>query len=584
MTDSNETVRLGNDALAARERADAGALLVVDAKGPGAATVSLERGATVTVGRDAGGCDVVVEDPSLSREHARFTCGDGLVVVDLGSTNGTRVNGVALAPHTPQPLAAGDEVVLGAVVVAVHAAVGPAHRRLLVAHEKFLATVDDEVARARIFARNLALVLLRGPNAATHLVTGALRVLRPVDRVAAYAPDLVELLLVETDAAGAADVAARIGGAAAVAIYPTDGTSRDALYEAALASVGAKTAKPSTTAAAATLLALSSSASAKMKELSGTVDKVARTAIPVLIVGETGAGKEVVAREIHARSSRKAAPFVSVNCGAIPSSLIESTLFGHERGAFTGASETKAGVFEAGRGGTVFLDEIGELSAAAQTALLRVLESKRVTRVGANAEIEIDARLLAATHRDLDAMVAQGAFRQDLLYRLNAMTLFVPPLRDRTDEILPLARSFVSDANARHGRTCSGFNDDAAEALLAYRWPGNVRELRNAIERAVVIAAGDVVDVEDLPEALRRPSALVEMATSGASGGSARATGTGATLGERLEKIEAQLILDALDKNEQSVAATATALGMPKRTLQHRMKLLGISRKATYAR
>jgi transcriptional regulator with PAS, ATPase and Fis domain len=305
-----------------------------------------------------------------------------------------------------------------------------------------------------------------------------------------------------------------------------------------------------------------------------------------LLHGETGTGKEVVARAIHEQSERRARPMICVNCGAIPLQLLESTLFGHERGAFTGASQQQKGVFEAADQGTVFLDEIGELPAVAQAALLRVLETKRVVRVGSTREVEVDVRVIAATHRDLEAMCETSAFRLDLLYRLNAMTLVIPPLRERPEEIVPLVECFLEQANRDHGRHVRGIDPGALSLLERYPWPGNVRELRNAIERAVVIAEGDMIAPQDLPERVRAatrlgalaPPAVDEREDGRASPGQQGAEGD---LRASLLRYEADLIVGALRDAGWNQTEAARRLGVPLRTLVHKLKALGI-RKVGY--
>jgi len=300
----------------------------------------------------------------------------------------------------------------------------------------------------------------------------------------------------------------------------------------------------------------------------------------VLLHGETGTGKEVVSRAIHLGGTRRERPLVSVNCGAIPRELVESTLFGHERGAFTGASQQHRGVFEAADGGTVLLDEIAELPPAAQAALLRVLEAKRVTRVGSTKEIEVDVRVIAATHRDLDAMCEKAQFRRDLLYRLNVMTITIPPLRARTEEIPALARRFLGDANLANGREVRAIGPEAMALLERYAWPGNVRELRNVVERAVVIAEADVITAQDLPEAIRVPSAMVVGRAAVASPPPTRTEPPPAPgdMKSQMQRHEATVIFDALRKAAWNQSEAARELRIPLRTLVHKIKLYGIKK------
>lgn len=320
-----------------------------------------------------------------------------------------------------------------------------------------------------------------------------------------------------------------------------------------------------------------------MRVVIETALRVARSAIPVLLYGETGTGKEVVARLIHGASPRRGAPLHCVNCGAIPQNLAESTLFGYERGAFTGAMHPQKGVFEAAHGGTVLLDEIGELPAAVQAALLRVTETKRITRVGSTKEIDVDVRLIAATHRDLEAMAEAGSFRRDLLYRLNAMTLALPPLRARPEDIAPLAARFLERASRGCGRTLTGIRPEAMALLERYSWPGNVRELRNAIERAAAIASGDILEARDLPDCVRAQRGRGRL--SAASGGAAVTERTlslmqaaRGTFKERMEKLEVEVLIGALREAGWNQTEAARRLGMPLRTLQYKIKQHGIKR------
>jgi len=279
----------------------------------------------------------------------------------------------------------------------------------------------------------------------------------------------------------------------------------------------------------------------------------------VLVTGESGVGKERVARLIHDASTRTAGPFVGINCGAVPEGLLESELFGHARGAFTGAAQDRPGLFEAAQGGTIFLDEIGEMPPAMQVKLLRTLQEHEVRRVGENRSRKVDARVVAATNRDLAAEVHAARFRQDLYYRLRVVEIRVPPLRERRDDILPLARTFLVDAGARLGRKVSGFTPAAAQQLVRYDWPGNVRELENAVERAVVLVRGHRIDVEDLPEE-------VGLALPGvAAAGSVRT----------LREIEREYITAVLRANDGNRTRTAQQLGIGPATLYRKLKAYG---------
>jgi two-component system, NtrC family, response regulator AtoC len=310
----------------------------------------------------------------------------------------------------------------------------------------------------------------------------------------------------------------------------------------------------------------------KMLDLYRLVRRVGLGSAPVLVLGETGTGKEVVARSLHEAGSRSGRPFKPINCAAIPAMLVESILFGHEKGAFTGAHTLQKGVFEEAQGGTLFLDEIGELSLQAQAALLRVVDTKRIARVGSTREVQLDVRLIAATHCDLEAMVAAKTFRADLWHRLNLVTLTVPPLRARQDEIEPLAQHFFEGAKKQWHSPARGITANARELLRAYPWPGNVRELRNVVERAVVVSLDDFIDVDDFPERIRQSAAslLPEAASSNGPGSPA--------LTRKLREYEIQLIRDALVRTGGNQKQAAHLLEIPLRTLVHKLRAYGLRR------
>ena len=248
-----------------------------------------------------------------------------------------------------------------------------------------------------------------------------------------------------------------------------------------------------------------------MRDIFKTIAKIADYKTTVLVSGESGVGKELVARALHRRSSRKGAPFVAINCGAIPENLLESELFGHRRGAFTDASSDKRGLFEEADGGTLFLDEIGELPLSLQVKLLRVLQDETIRRLGDTRDQKVNVRIVAATHRDLAADVKAGRFREDLFYRLNVLPIHVPPLRDRKEDVAILCDHFLARNNARLGTQIRGLDPEARRLLLAYAWPGNVRELENTIERAMVLSEGEVITGADLPERVRDAQDPIQM-------------------------------------------------------------------------
>ena len=305
--------------------------------------------------------------------------------------------------------------------------------------------------------------------------------------------------------------------------------------------------------------------SAAFVEVMKLVGRVAGTTLPVLVTGESGTGKEVVARAIHRRSARAARPFVAVNCGAIPAELIESELFGHTRGSFTGAERDRRGLLQEADGGTVFLDEITETTPAFQVKLLRALQDGEVRRVGSNQTVSVDVRVIAASNRDVERETREGRFRQDLFYRLNAVTLHLPPLRERAEDIMPLARHFAEHATRQGAGACVSFTSEAVRLLEAYDWPGNIRELENAVVRAAALC-DHAVRPEDLPERVRGSRADAPPAPRPAGGDAA------AEEILTLAELEARHVARALAHTGGNKQAAARLLGIDRTTLQRMLK------------
>ncbi|MEO7732786.1 MAG: sigma-54 dependent transcriptional regulator [Kofleriaceae bacterium] len=301
-----------------------------------------------------------------------------------------------------------------------------------------------------------------------------------------------------------------------------------------------------------------------MAELYALLGKIAASSAPVLITGESGTGKELVSRAIHAAGERAAGPFVAVNCAAMPAQLLESELFGHEKGAFTDARSAKPGLFVAARGGTIFLDEIGELPLEVQPKLLRALQEHTVRPVGATAEVPFDARLITATNRNLETMVEGHTFREDLYFRINVLSVELPALRTRGGDVLVLASHFLDRIAARARKRIAGFSAEAAHKLMAYAWPGNVRELENCIERAVALASFDQIAVSDLPEKIRAFRATQIVLSS-------EDPSTFVTL-EELERRYVARVLEGMNNNK---AATARILGIERKTLYRMLERWG---------
>jgi two-component system response regulator PilR (NtrC family) len=304
-----------------------------------------------------------------------------------------------------------------------------------------------------------------------------------------------------------------------------------------------------------------------MEQLREMIERVARSQAPVHIYGESGTGKELVAHLIHEAGARRDAPFVPVNCGAIPTELMESELFGHRRGSFTGAVTDKQGLIQSAEGGTLFLDEIADLPLHMQVKLLRVIQEKSVRPVGDSREMPIDVRILSATHKNLSALVAEGKFREDLFYRVNVIEIRVPPLRERLEDIDELVDSIVTRLGRQMSNRSLRMTDAASRALREYHFPGNVRELENVLERAATLCANGVIDVGDLQ--LRPKVAPNEVAI-------ANSVGPGEPLGDALEDIERDAIVRALEQTRYNKTKAAQLLGMTFRSLRYRIKKLGI--------
>ena len=297
-----------------------------------------------------------------------------------------------------------------------------------------------------------------------------------------------------------------------------------------------------------------------MLQMFDIIRQVAPTRASVLITGETGTGKELVAHAVHNLSPRKGGPFVAVHAAALPTTLLESELFGHEKGAFTGAVERRAGRFEMADGGTIFLDEVGELEPAMQVKLLRVLEERKFERIGGNKTIEVDVRLVAATNRDLKKLVGEGKFRDDLFYRLSVVTVNLPPLRERRDDVPLLVAAFNRQYSEENNVPVREITQEAVNLLMAYDWPGNVRELRNAVEQMVVLARGDRLTVRDIPATIRSGADLTKISV----------VRPGITM--TVEEAERQLIVQALKETDGNRTKAADKIGMSRRTLHRKLK------------
>jgi two-component system, NtrC family, response regulator AtoC len=546
-------------------------------------TFPLPTSGSITIGRDEL-ADVRITDDLASRMHARLDVESSarLTVEDLGSSNGTFVRGEKIEPGRRVALQLGEALTIGFTHLMVQRRRPAAPARRLHGHGAFEERLEDACARAVETAAAVAIVRVQiedeePAGRGADPVAGALR---PGDFLAQYAPGDYEAMLLDTDADRAraiADDAARrvraegLRARTVVATCPADGRSAEALIGRTSALLrDSADERPSDPV-------LKSEAMRALYRLAerAAAGRTATGLINILVLGETGAGKEVLSDWIHRRSPRAGGPFVCINCGALTDTLLESELFGHEKGAFTGAAQAKPGLLEAAAGGTVFLDEIGDMPSSLQTKLLRAIESRQITRVGGLSQRPIDVRFIAATNLDLEAGIARKTFRQDLYFRLNGISLTIPPLRDRPDEIAPLARRFLAAASSAEKRRPPRLSDDALDILRGYGWPGNIRELRNVMERALVLCEGSEIGVEHLPMEKMRlvrpvaPAAPADAPVSIAAAGGALATGA---------DVERQRILAVLAEAGGNQTRAAKILGIARGTLIERLKRYGIKR------
>ncbi len=553
----------------------------------------------VTIGRSSS-CHVRIEGRSVSRVHAILRSGDGFYIKDNHSANGTRVNQMRIPAGEWVRVNVGAVLSVGSALIVVQPKRRMTGQRRVLSHDHFEAHVEEECARCARSGSVFSILRFRTPRelSGTRVEGACAAALRASDILARCAPHEYELLLVGLDERRAATAANRLMDEIsdripcpreqirfAISSYPRSASSPQELLQLATrALAGLDEGGPSLDALAGS-----------NQGLRGQIARVAHSSLSVLLIGETGVGKEVFARLLHERSPRADKKMLRLNCAALTETLLESELFGFEKGAFTGADRAKPGLLETATGGTVLLDEVGEMPLSTQVKLLRVLEEREVQRIGALEPRPIDVRFLAATNRDLEAAVAAGRFRQDLLFRINAVTLRIPPLRERKDEIEPLARHFAARAAEGLGNSTPVITERALEALRCYAWPGNVRELRNVMERAVVLAEGASIDTEHLPVGKLRATALAGMARGAtedrpADGDLLQEEGRqrthpppGTALAPQ-EAAEKARILAALEECAGNQTHAARLLGMSRGTLISRLERYGIPRPRKKAR
>ncbi len=597
MSDELQTVADGT--AAAQELADLtterAQLVVYLEGGPEARTrlVELPDGAEVTFGRSRA-TTVHIDSERVSRTHARLVRrGHELTVEDLGSRNGTRVNGARIEEVTR--VTSGDEIGIGPATAVVTVTTRVTRRAPVGSNSYLEERLSAEVDRGLRYQRTFGLLMLRLEGEPGPIDASLDRVaahLRPMDVLAEYGSDEFAILYPEADRRAAEEAArrvvseiqstartqgARIQIRVGLAMFPEHGSQAGSVLSQARSALRAarELGRDDTIARPPDEPERGSGdvivGDPQMERVYALVRKVADHPITVLITGETGVGKEVVAEALHQASSRGKKRFVRLNCASIPETLLESELFGHERGAFTGADRRKLGYFEVADGGTLFLDEIGEISAGVQAKLLRVLEERKLTRVGGTDEIEVDVRMVCATNRDLEEEVQRGNFREDLFFRISAFTIVVPPLRDRPGEIPLLADYFARSAALEQKVVPPAISPDAMAALRGYSWPGNVRELRNAMERAVVLHTG-MIDLEHLPDRVRDPA-------YSSVGTRPIAIGDGVNMRDQIAEVERATIISALDECGGNQTRAAQKLGISRRSLIYKLEKYGLKPK-----
>lgn len=566
----------------------------------------------VVIGR-ARESDIQIVDASVSRSHARLALGYPMTIEDLGSANGTRVRGEYVAANQPVSIPVGEAMEMGGAMVMVQQRPAATREWRIWAHGYFEGRLEDECARAARANSSFGLLRVQPDQTESGDVVEQVlaNILRADDVVGFYGPGQYEVLLVDRGAGECRRVKNRVkdalhdAGIASVlglAVFPDEGRTADLLAQRAGANARGDRAPDRQPGS----IVIKSKA---MRQLVDLVERVAPGDISVLILGETGVGKEVMAEEVHRQSPRRDKPFLRLNCAALSETLLESELFGHERGSFTGANQAKAGLLETAQGGTVFLDEIGELPMSVQVKLLRVLEERKVWRVGGIRPRDIDVRFVAATNRNLEQAIQQHTFRQDLYFRLNGIALAIPPLRERREEIADMAKAFIAQIAAHQGRwEVPRLTDGALDLMLNYSWPGNVRELRNAIERAVLLAGNGDISPEHfavekmsatVSTPLGAPSNTVEV--HGARYVQAPEEPTSETalppslnvknatpvdnnipladrLRQQVKEVERQHIIDALARCGGNQTRAAKELGISRRTFISRLEAYNIPR------
>lgn len=555
----------------------------------------------VVIGR-ATDAALRLDDTSASRHHARLDISDGDVwIVDLGSRNGTRVNGDAVTE--PRALLSGDVVTLCSATLIFHREIGAPTGRAALSTAQLRQRLVEETDRSLAFHRPVSLLCLQfsGPVPSRPAILDALgAVLRVSDSVSWASGGSLLVLLPERDVASASKETERILSALSALVHevrvgvvscPRDGSDPDSLLLACQSAAQSSTQPGAQVAVEDTAQTLDLGdvkvllVEPAMKKLYALIERLAKAELPVLIEGETGVGKELAAKALHHQSARKGRPLVSLNCSAFTENLVESELFGHERGAFSGAVATKQGLIEAAHTGTLFLDEIGEMPLPVQAKLLRVLETQKVMRVGDVRERQVDVRIVAATNRDLQAEIAAGRFRRDLYFRLSSARLSLPPLRNRPRELPVLARALLSSACRKLSRPPLAISDATMHLLLGHRWPGNVRELRNVMDFVAATVDDDTLQPWQIEEQLRStvpeemPAPVPTVKAAGNTPPDSVPPVHFRPIDEEVRALERRRMMEALAACGGVQIRAAALISMPARTFTTKMKQYKLSSK-----
>jgi two-component system, NtrC family, response regulator AtoC len=593
---TSDTQTIGPDELPGTAPATSASILVIH--GLSSRRYALPRDGVMVIGR-APESDIRIDVAAISRRHAKIIVTGGEAhIADLGSHNGTLLNGERV--EGSRALASGDAVTMGEALLVLRGEARPVGRAVLDLG-RLRARLEEEIERARDYVRPLAVAAFcLGGARASAVAAEAAAALRLMDVLGGDTASQLIAVLPELGGEAARAAARELLLALAphapevrcgLAAYPDDGGDADTLLAGARAAA-AIAAPEAITLAAETAVRHSIGesrvvvADPVMLRMFDLIRRLAGSELPVLILGETGAGKENAAAALHHWSARASGPLVTLNCAALPESLVESELFGHQKGAFSDARADKPGLLERASFGTVFLDEIGELPLGAQAKLLRALEARRITRLGDVREREIDIRVVAATNRDLEAECRAGRFRQDLLFRLSAAVVELPPLRHRPREVPILARLFLAEAAARGPRPELPLSDGALAALCAYAFPGNVRELKNAMDYALATAEGPAIEAWNLPARISGrstslpPTAGEDLPTpieATAEGSLAPLRRLFRPLAEEVRELECARMQEALEAAGFVQRRAAELIGMPIRTFSFKLKQYGIA-------